>query len=41
MNASEERVCPYLGAMHGPDAYWPQPSPANRCYAFPAATPIT
>lgn len=41
MNASEERVCPYLGAMHGPDAYWPQPSPANRCYAFPAPTPIT
>jgi hypothetical protein len=41
VSISEERVCPYLGAMNGPDTYWPQPSPANRCYAFPAPTPIT
>lgn len=39
--SAEERVCPYLGALNGPDSYWPHPASANRCYAFPTPTPIT
>ena len=40
MSDSQGVPCPYLGSLTDPDAYWPEPSLANRCYALGSPTSI-
>jgi len=37
---SQKTPCSYLGSLTDPDAYWPEPSLANRCYALGSPTSI-
>lgn len=40
MSDSPGVTCTYLGSLTDPDAYWPEPSLANRCYALGSPTSI-